>query len=148
MYSNLLVDLAPEMNPAAAFALKHLGSCVKNILILTNNNNTPFLPDNELQFLTNILSACKLNMADVAIVNTADTETLPLQQKMEQLNAVTILMFEVEPAKLDLPIHFPQYQVQHFNSRIYLHAPSLTVIESDKALKLKFWNSLKNLFGL
>ncbi|MES2880544.1 MAG: hypothetical protein V4676_00250, partial [Bacteroidota bacterium] len=89
-----------------------------------------------------------LNMADVAIVNTADTETLPLQQKMEQLNAVTILMFEVEPAKLDLPIHFPQYQVQHFNSRIYLHAPSLTVIESDKALKLKFWNSLKNLFGL
>ncbi|MES2880545.1 MAG: hypothetical protein V4676_00255, partial [Bacteroidota bacterium] len=56
MYSNLLVDLAPEMNPAAAFALKHLGSCVKNILILTNNNNTPFLPDNELQFLTNILS--------------------------------------------------------------------------------------------
>ncbi len=148
MYSNSLVQLANETHPPAAGVLKHLGSGAKNIVILTNSNNTPFLPDNELLFLTSILSACKLNMADVAIVNTAASESRHLQQKMDHLNAVTVLMFDVEPATLDLPIHFPQYQVQHFNSRTYLHAPSLTAIESDKAVKLKFWNSLKNLFGL
>ena len=46
---------------------KWLGNNQKNILVIINNNEALHLPDNELSFLTGILGACKLNLADVAI---------------------------------------------------------------------------------
>src|SRR5437763_825201 len=49
--------------------LKYLGNNKRNILIIVNNDSVPFLEESEVAFLTNILSACRLSMADVAILN-------------------------------------------------------------------------------
>src|SRR5687767_12560272 len=46
-----------------------LGGNNKNILLLVNNTEVSFLTDNQLDFLLEILSACKLNLAHVAIIN-------------------------------------------------------------------------------
>src|SRR5690349_9560724 len=48
---------------------KYLGENKKNILIVVEYRDAVYLPDEELSFLTNMLSACKLSLADVAIVN-------------------------------------------------------------------------------
>ena len=51
-------------------ALKWLGNNQKNILIVVRYNDIVHLPDDELKFLTGILTACKLSLDDVAIINT------------------------------------------------------------------------------
>src|SRR5687767_8667143 len=51
-----------------------LGGNDKNILLLVNNIEVAFLTDNQLEFLSSILSACKLNLADVAIINLNKTD--------------------------------------------------------------------------
>src|SRR4051812_39183868 len=52
---------------------KYLGEYKKNILIIVRYDGLPYLPDQQLNFLTSVLGACKLNLADVAIFNTAHT---------------------------------------------------------------------------
>jgi hypothetical protein len=144
LYRNTLVEsgttTVPEMK------LPGLGENRKNILVLVSHSSFPFLPDEELNFLTSILSACKLSLADIAVVNHAKTNAAEVQ-KMHS-NAGTVLMFGIEPSSIDLPINFPQFQLQQFNKRNYLHAPSLSLLEKDKAEKLKLWNALKRLFEI
>ena len=60
----------------------------------------------------------------------------------------TVLLFDVTPASIGLPIHFPNFQVQHFNKRIYLCCPALGEIEKDTTMKKQLWNSLKTVFSL
>ena len=54
---------------------------------------------------------------------------------METLRSKQVLIFGMTPASLGLPIDFPAFQLQPFHKRIYLCAPSLRELESDKALK-------------
>ena len=51
-----------------------LGNNQKNILIVVKHPGIPFIADAELEFLVTILKACKLDLADVAIINIAGQE--------------------------------------------------------------------------
>ena len=126
---------------------KYLGNNQKNVLVIVLHEEIPFLPDYELNFLANILAACKLSMADIAIINQHHWDQSEIN-KLIQLEAKTILLFGSEPLSIGLPINFPPFQVQHFDKRTYLHAPSLSQIENDKALKTRLWNALKALFQI
>jgi hypothetical protein len=128
--------------------LKHLGDHKQSTAILVNKSDTAFLSDEEFSFLTNVLTACKLGLADVAIINTHNAQASAVQQKLEKLDSRNVLMMGLTPEELDLPIHFPPFQLQKFNSRTFLHAPSLSALSKDKALKAKLWMSLKTLFGI
>ena len=50
--------------------ISYLGDNQKKVTILLQDNTAVHVADESLQFLTAILAACKLNMGDVAIVNT------------------------------------------------------------------------------
>ena len=147
LYENVLVETkmvkAPEPPP-----INFLGGNSKQILIVAANAETPYLPDNELTFLTNILAACKLALDDVAIINKEHLPTLSYDAIIEKLQSKTILLFNVDPLAFGLPINFPHFQIQPFKTRTYLYAPSLQEIEQDKALKGKLWTNLKTLFQL
>jgi hypothetical protein len=148
LYPNALIESAitssvPEYQP-----VKYLGKNAKNIVLLVNNSTYPFLSDEELPFLTNILSACKLSLADVAIVNIHSLEEKEIEKTIEPLEPKTVLLFGITPLTIDLPINFPQFQLQQFNKRTYLYSPDLQELANDKTLKLQLWNCLKNLFGL
>lgn len=145
LFTSVLIESDATIVPVKR-ELKYLGSNGKNILIITDNDSFPYLPDNELQFLTTVLSACRLSLADVAIVNlhnvpdaTEITEVVPCS---------TVLLFGVAPLAIGLPIHFPHFQLQQFNKKNYLCAPPLAEIENDKHLKMNLWNNLKKLFGI
>jgi len=146
LYKNSLIEsgstVVPEVN-----GIKYLGSNQKNILVIVSHQSVPFLPDAELSFLTTVLAACKLSIADIGILNLFHNQISDVQNFVNA-EAKNILLFGVEPLSIGLPINFPAFQLQAFNNRAYLHAPALLQIEKDKALKTRLWTSLKAMFRI
>jgi hypothetical protein len=137
--------------PEAPVAYKYLGKNGKKITILVQSPGIPFLPDNQLTFLTKILEACRMNIGDVAIVNTA-TAPVTIAALRQQLQPASVLLFGLEPTAIKLPINFPEFKVQPYDNCSYLSAPPLTKLvqqsEESKLLKSKLWVCLKTLFNV
>jgi DNA polymerase III psi subunit len=146
LYGNVLIetikmDTAEESIPA-------LGGNEKQILIVVANETETVLPHSELQFLTSILNACKLTLNDVTIVNWEKAELKDYKEWLHRFESRFVLLFDVAPLLFGLPMDFPPFQVQAFDSRQYLFAPALSQIEKEKSLKTALWIALKKLFLL
>jgi len=150
LYKNTLVDIASKKakttKPQGSFSF--LGNNKKGIAIIVSSKEAIHLADDELSFLLGILSACKLTMEDVAIMNIEKNNQATYQTIEAELKAKVILLFGVSTDQIQLPIQFPDYQIQKYNSQVYLSAPILGNIEKDKAEKIKLWNSLKQVFSI
>lgn len=135
--------------PTATTQYKSLGNNAKNITVIVHFANEVFLPEGELQFLTKMLGACKLNLADVAIVNHA-TSPVNIETLKLQLYPHHVLLFGVEPTEIHLPINFPSYKEQPYAGTTYLHAPGLELLNQESAeaklAKRKLWDCLKRMF--
>jgi hypothetical protein len=142
---------AKTPEPSDPGPYKFLGNNRKHIAIIVHSPGTPFLPDNQLSFLTKILEACRMNIGDIAIVNAATTPVLIADLK-QQLNPTAILLFGLEPVAIKLPINFPVFRLQPYDSCTYLSAPALSQLvqnsEESKLLKSKLWICLKTLFNV
>jgi hypothetical protein len=143
----VLVETKPA--PASPVGYKTLGNNKQHIAIIVNCPNDVFVPENDLQFLTKMLSACKLNMADVAIVNHA-VAPIAIELLKQQLQPKYVLLFGVEPGAVQLPISFPAFKEQAYAGSTYLFTPSLNRLnqENDEAKqeKRKLWDCLKRMF--
>ena len=128
-----------------------LGNNGKQITVMVKEDAVPYINDKHLQFLSNVLSACKLNLGDIALVNYKNYP-LGFEELRSKSNPKIVLVFDLSPKELKLPFTIPFYQVQDYAQCRFLFAPSLTKMEGDhadaKAEKTKLWNSLKILFGL
>jgi hypothetical protein len=123
LYSKSLYDL--ETNKSALDdiqpgSISFLGNNLKKITILVKSETAIYLPDDELNFLLGILTACKLSMADIALVNIAKNPDLVYSLLAEQLKAEKVFLFGLNAATIELPLQFPHYQVQPFNNQVYL----------------------------
>ncbi|MEO6069920.1 MAG: hypothetical protein ABIN57_07745 [Chitinophagaceae bacterium] len=147
LYPNVLVE---PMGKAGAelYALNYLGGNLSHILLVINKDFTAFLSDAEFTFLTSILGACKLSIADVAIYNWAQQEVPSHTSILAQLKSKKVLLFDLDPTQFGLPLFFQHYQIQSFNNLTFLSAPSLLAIENNVEEKKNFWNALKELFSL
>lgn len=125
-----------------------LGNNRKNIVILVQCSGVLHLPDDQLNLLMGILTACHLSMEDVAIVNIKNNAAVNYKILTSEFKAHKLLLFGMKPAQMNLPIDFPNYQMQQYNNQLYLTAPDLSVFLNEKAEKLKLWNCLKQLFEL
>jgi hypothetical protein len=151
LFKDSLVDLnthQPDNSDSTATSLSFLGNNQKKIAIIVADEQAIYLPDEELNFLMGILSACKLTMADVALLNIKKNDAFTYAELEQNLKAETILLLGVLPAQLELPLQFPVYQVQKFNNQVYLAAPALHLLAQDKAEKTKLWNCLKQVFSI
>lgn len=133
-----------EKTGAPAF----LGKNEKHILILSSDTTVPFVGDKSLSFLTNVLSACKMSLGDVAIVNWANLQDKSYTELLAELESRIVLLFNLDPISFGLPINFPHFQVQEFAGHTYVHAPALSEIEASKDLKTKLWTTLKRVFNV
>ena len=128
-----------------------LGDNKKNISILVKDSDAVYLREEWLQFLTNILAACKLNMGDVAIINLAQNK-VTFSELQTSTTPKYIITFDIEATEIALPFTIPTYQVQEFNNCTLLLCPTLSVMFGDseavKLEKTKLWMSLKRMFGL
>jgi hypothetical protein len=142
-----------EPEEAATFSkkIKFLGENEKRIIIIVDEPEAVFLLENDLAFLINILKACKLDLTDIAIVNTS-TEQIDYEMIKEQLKAETIILFNVEPSAIKLPFMIPTFQIQKYADCTFMVAPPLYLLnktgEDGKLLKTKLWMSLKKVFNI
>jgi DNA polymerase III psi subunit len=143
----VIVEKQVKQAAEAEKTIHFLGAHKKRILILVAHEKAAFLPEHELKFLTSVLKACQFAIDDVAILNLKKQpgDHVSLQSFFQ---STSVLLFGIGPLDIDLPMNFPQFQLQNFNKCIYLHAPALNEIEKEKELKQKLWSCLKNLFSL
>ena len=131
--------------------LSHLGGNEKKVLIVVDEKNYAFIGDDDLEWLEKMLLACKLTLADVAIIN-IQTKRLLIAQMKNELRPKKLLMLGPTPADLELPLHFPMFKVQEHDQCTYLCAPSPAQLNQEtqegKILRTKLWVSLKQLFEL
>lgn len=137
---------SPEIDTVKTW--KWLGENKKNILVVVQYDDAVHLPDNELQFLATMLTACKLSLADVAIINLRNQPHQSYNPIIEQFQSRVALLFDIEPAGFGLPMNFPHFQIQPFSSCTFLYAPSLQELEKDKVQKSKLWVALRRLFNI
>jgi hypothetical protein len=128
---------------------KTLGNNKQQITVVVNCPNDVYVPEADLAFLTKMLGACKLNMADVAIVNYANAP-VAIDRLKTQLQPKYLLLFGVEPGEIQLPISFPPFKEQPYAGTTYLFTPLLSQLnqetEEAKVLKRKLWDCLKRMF--
>lgn len=141
----------PAPAPPESPQYKFLGKNNKKITIVVQSPSVPFLPDNQLGFLTKILEACRMNIGDVAIVNAATTP-VNITTLRQQLEPAVVLLFGLDPPAIKLPINFPVFKIQPYDNCSYLAAPPLTQLvqqtDESKLLKSKLWVCLKSLFNV
>src|SRR5215831_2070284 len=159
LYRNSLIEMDKDFSGGASILSlkkpertsnkwKYLGENRKNILIVVNYDNTVYLPDEELSFLTNILGACKLSLADVAIVNCNNYEEVNYKELIAQFSSRIVFLFDIDPVSFGLPVTFPHFQLQPFANATFLFTPSLLQCNNDTLLKSKLWVCLRRLFNI
>jgi hypothetical protein len=140
-----------KADDAKKTSLPYLGENKKGIVVLISEAAATFINDEELTFLTKILNACNLNIADIAIINTANTKVL-FEQLTSELKAEYILLLGVAPASIQLPFTVPDFQVQQFSNCIILSSPALSSMLTNTAesmsYKKQLWASLQKAFNL
>ncbi len=155
LYKDSLVILSDETQPQQDLpeekANWFLGENKKRVTILVNDAEAVYLRDEWLSFLSAILSACKLNLSDVAIVNHSKTPH-PYKKILEKLLPEYFILFDVTANAIQLPFTIPDYQMQKYNNCIFLLTPSLEkMLGESKEAKLeksKLWLSLKKMFNV
>ena len=132
-------------------AKSYMGNNHQLICVLTCNADVSYLSEEEFTVLSKILAACKLSLDDVAIINFARMP-LTYQQIKQSPGYKKMILFGVTAHQISLPLSFPEYQVQSFDSATYLCLPPLSQLLGDSAevkqLKTKIWTSLKKMFNL
>lgn len=149
LFKNALIECSvntPLKEPVPS-SFTTLGNNKKNIVIIVESVEL-YLPDEELNFLLGILSACQLTMEDVAILNIRKHQSPSYKTITTGLKPEKLFLFGVSPEQIALPLAFPHYQIQQYNRQIYLIAPSLYTLQQDKAEKTKLWNCLKEIFAI
>lgn len=141
----------PSLQKEAIVKLNYLGENKRQICILLKDANAVHINEEDLIFLTNILAACKLNVADVAIIN-IQHQTVDFNLLKEELGCKFLILFNITTNTINLPFMLPNYQVQVFNDCSIVIASSFQNMQGNtqeaKIEKSKLWISLKNMFSI
>ena len=147
LYKDVLIETNTTVVPEKA-PIRFLGKNERNILIIVNKDDIAFLTDEELTFLTTVLSACGLSLADVAIVNWNTVPAMNCNAIYEEVNDKQVILFDLDPHDFGLPMKFPHFQIQRYDQRVYLYAPPLPEIMNNVELKKQLWAALRTFFSL
>ncbi|MRG49157.1 hypothetical protein GFS24_28865 [Chitinophaga sp. SYP-B3965] len=150
MYDQPIIPEMRSAQPAVEKALpkvKYLGENQKNVLLLIQNESEAYLNDELFNLLTNILSACKLGMQEVALINVAQYPGLTLADYKNILPVQQCIIFAIPLEILGLP-PMQAYQLETHLQIPVLYSDHLQLIATDKTSKGKLWMALKQLFGI
>lgn len=135
-----------KQNPIA-----FLGENKKQIVLLVNEENAVFITDEQYSFMSNLLTACKLNMADVALINLYNIN-ITYHQLQQQFTAKNVVLFNISTSQIQLPFSIPHYQLQDYAGCKFMVANSINdfmqTTQQAKLLKSKLWVCLKNMFNI
>ncbi|MCZ2224849.1 MAG: hypothetical protein LC122_14600 [Chitinophagales bacterium] len=133
------------------FQLKYLGDNKKNIVIIVNEENSIHLSDDSYQFISSILNACKLNFADVAIIN-CNKQFLNYNEVKKQLNPKFCIAFNEAIENFKISLSLKVFIPTEFENTTWLLSSSLSFMKQNtqeaKVEKSKLWICLKEIFNL
>lgn len=148
IYKNNLVEII--LNGSKRHIKHFLGDNLKNILILVHYPEVKHLPEEHLEFLSKILTACKLDIGDSAIINTAKEQANV--ENISMLSSKSILLFGecvsdiLDDKKIDF--FMPEYR----KGISIMSAPAIEKLfmtnNESKQLKSRLWVSLQQFFKL
>lgn len=150
--STALLPLTPKppVNTVPKKGLQYLGKNQKGICLLVDYSKDVYLPDEQLNFLTNILLACKLNLGDVAIINHYQ-QKLSFEALRQQLDCRYLLVFGIPAAAIGLQ-ETPLFTKENTDDCQIVYSPAAEQLNNNnpesKSLKSKLWGCLKQLFGV
>jgi DNA polymerase III psi subunit len=152
LYSKSLIveDEASEIPDMAASNsdIKFLGNNQKNILVCVHYDDSVHLPDAQLDFLSNLLKACRLGLNDVAIMNMKNVANANYNQILNHFKSKVVMLFGITTEKFGFPFSIPQYQVQQFAEQTVIHSPALHDLQQDEPARRKLWAALRKIFNI
>jgi hypothetical protein len=136
-----------EQEPAYTF----LGDNLRHVCFLVNVPDSTFLQEDQMTFLQKILSACKLNLTDISLLNSA-RNTVSFSGLKEQLRPGILFLWGDQPVNIPEIKNLPDMTVSNLDD--FLVVPVLSAfsmnLETPMALELKqrLWVLLKKIFNL
>lgn len=149
--ASIQTDLPPTPEKTKSKkGIQYLGKNQKGICLLVSYAKDVYLPDDQLNFLTSILQACRLNLGDVAIINHY-RDKISFEELRKQLDFNYLLVFGVDCTDLRLA-EIPLFEIQHMNDCQVIYSPAAEQLNNNspesKQLKSKLWICLKQLFNV
>lgn len=149
LFKKSLVDLQKKsILGKKEHEIDFLGGNEKNIAFVVTNEQYPFLNDNELKFLTELINACNISIGDIAIVNFARHKQVDYKTLLSRLACRKVLCFGVSAADIELPFAIPFFQVQAFQEVQYIFCPDLEQLQENVISKKQLWVSLQKIFKI
>lgn len=136
--------VAPTVKPTVS-TQGITGKNKKQFVWLVEEHHYPYLDDADFQFLSDVLTACKMNMEDIALVNVASNRSA-FDELVHQLQPKYVIASAVQVDAL--PIQTADYTVQQQQGFQLCCTESLEAIRLDKTKKSKLWLALKQMLGL
>lgn len=131
--------------------LQWLGDNKKRVTILVDDPANVHIGDASLKFLTNILAACKLTIADVAVINISK-KNANYQEIIAALQSKYLFLFGISATAVNIPFPLPDYVIEEKNNCCFLSAGTLETMNQDtpeaKTEKGKLWGCLKTAFNV
>ncbi len=130
--------------------IKYMGEFNQGVsIVIAEPGHEHILPE-DLEFLEKMMAACKLTVADMAIINVV-TNQPAAKQLWQLMPAKVVLMFDVTTSAIGIPFYQPDFKVQHWDNAQFLNAPSLAAFRGRdtpelKGLKRKLWEALQKIF--
>ena len=131
--------------------IKYLGEHLKQVTSIVKDELAVYLNENDLTLLSSILSACKLTLADIALINVAQ-QKLSLHEILNVLPSKLVMIFDVSSTTLKIKLPTTLYKSIQLGDTYLLFSNSLSLMQGgDQSAKLekgKLWAILKSLFQL
>jgi hypothetical protein len=131
--------------------IKFLGEHQKKILVLVQDVDAVHLNERAFDLLTSILNACKLTIADIALINLAN-KNFSLHQILTQVPSELVLVFDIPPTQLKIKLPTKLYTPILLGETQLLFSNNLSqmqgIDQASKIEKTKLWTALKLIFKL
>lgn len=125
----------------------YLGENNKYILILIDQPlKSEIISAKDLLLLEKTLTALKLELRDVAIVNLQQCEELHFKSLKEFFSCNKVIGFGIELAKIGIEKEVPINTVFRIEECPFLLASSLEELSTNQAQKVIWWSAMKSIF--
>ena len=150
--TNMNIGAVPKINKllSTQIPLHFLGNNVQHFVMVVNYPTAVHLPEPILEFLGNILKACNLNLADVAIIN-CHSQTVT-ESNIKHLAPANLLFFGVQPKEIGIELEMIDFNITNMGGMSILKTPSLNDMQHDgkdaRQLKANLWACLQQMLKL
>lgn len=139
---NIAATLSKEEEESTIF--DYLGENNRYMVIVHHSNGSKFMPSKEVESLTSILHAKKMEMKDVAVVNIASYPSATAAGLRQYFACSSIVLLGVSPQQLKLP-EIPLNSISQWQGINVLFTYDFPGMLDSNDKKRAFWNEMKKL---